>query len=55
MEPEQKTVAIEKMFDWMDVDKSGKVTVREFKTSLIRAWYCQMPPGILDLLPEEGE
>lgn len=38
MDAEQQAVAIPKLFDWMDIDKSGRVTLREFKSSLIRAW-----------------
>jgi len=34
MDPEQQSEAIPKLFDWMDIDKSGKVTLREFKSSL---------------------
>ncbi len=52
MDPEQQDEACSKLFDWMDVDKSGKVTLRELKVSIIKCWHCQCPPGILDVLVE---
>ena len=54
LDPEEASVAVTKLFDWMDVDKSGRVTLREFKTSLVRAWYHHIPPGILDRLETES-
>ena len=54
MDAENQAAAILRLFDWMDVDKSGKVTLREFKSSLLRAWQCHLPPGLLDQLENEA-
>ena len=48
LDPEQQNAACEKLFDWMDVDKSGSVAYCEFKSSLERAWFGLLPAGIFD-------
>jgi hypothetical protein len=42
-----KESAKEKLFDWIDADKSGKVSFREFKSAMIATWYEKIPSHIL--------
>jgi hypothetical protein len=35
------------LFDWIDADKSGKVSFREFKSAMIATWYEKIPAHIL--------
>lgn len=41
---EQKAILLEKMFDWLDTDNSGKVTFFEFKVALMRAYIKRSLP-----------
>lgn len=41
---EQKDVLLQKMFDWLDTDNSGKVTFFEFKVALMRAYVKRSLP-----------
>ena len=41
---EQKEILLEKMFDWLDTDNSGKVTFFEFKVALMRAYIKRSLP-----------
>jgi hypothetical protein len=42
-----KESAKERLFDWIDADKSGRVSFREFKSSMIATWYEKIPAHIL--------
>lgn len=44
---DQKVVLLEKMFDWLDTDNSGKVTFYEFKVALMRAYIKRTLPDEL--------
>jgi len=48
MNEAQKEKSITNMFEWMDKDKSGKVSRREFKSAIIAVWHGKCPPHILD-------
>ena len=41
---EQKELLLEKMFNWLDTDNSGKVTFFEFKVALMRAYIKRSLP-----------
>lgn len=41
---EQKVKLLQKMFDWLDTDNSGKVTFYEFKVALMRAYVKRSLP-----------
>lgn len=41
---EQKNLLLEKMFNWLDTDNSGKVTFFEFKVALMRAYIKRSLP-----------
>ena len=41
---EQKEILLEKMFNWLDTDNSGKVTFFEFKVALMRAYIKRSLP-----------
>ena len=41
---EQKDKLLQKMFDWLDTDNSGKVTFFEFKVALMRAYVKRSLP-----------
>ena len=41
---EQKEMLLEKMYDWLDTDNSGKVTFFEFKVALMRAYIKRSLP-----------
>lgn len=41
---EQKERLLQKMFDWLDTDNSGKVTFFEFKVALMRAYVKRSLP-----------
>ena len=45
--PEQESQLLEKMFDWLDCDNSGKVTLHEFKVCLMRAYVKRSLPDEL--------
>lgn len=45
--PEQEQQLLEKMFDWLDCDNSGKVTLHEFKVCLMRAYVKRSLPDEL--------
>jgi hypothetical protein len=55
MNDAQRDAAIEKLFDYIDADKSGKISLREFKTVMLAAWYEKIPSGILDIEEKEEE
>ena len=40
----QKNALLEKMFNWLDTDNSGKVTFYEFKVALMRAYIKRSLP-----------
>lgn len=44
LEYEQKEILLEKMFNWLDTDNSGKVTFYEFKVALMRAYINRSLP-----------
>ena len=44
---DQKDVLLQKMFDWLDTDNSGKVTFFEFKVALMRAYVKRSLPDDL--------
>ena len=46
-----KEQAKEKLFDWIDADKSGRVSFREFKAAMIATWYEKIPAHILSTEP----
>ena len=41
---DQKEILLEKMFNWLDTDNSGKVTFYEFKVALMRAYIKRSLP-----------
>ena len=41
---DQKEILLEKMFNWLDTDNSGKVTFFEFKVALMRAYVKRSLP-----------
>ena len=41
---DQKELLLEKMYDWLDTDNSGKVTFFEFKVALMRAYIKRSLP-----------
>lgn len=45
--PQQEDLLLEKMFDWLDCDNSGKVTLHEFKVCLMRAFIKRSLPDDL--------
>ena len=55
MEEGDQAAACVRIFDWMDTDKLGKVTFREFKSTIIRAFHKKLPDGLLVPLQEEEE
>jgi hypothetical protein len=55
LDAEAQSVACEKLFDWMDIDKSGSVAYCEFKSSLERAWYGLLPADIFSQPEENAE
>ena len=44
LEDDQKEMLLEKMFNWLDTDNSGKVTFYEFKVALMRAYINRSLP-----------
>jgi len=44
LDERQKVVLLEKMFNWLDTDNSGKVTFYEFKVALMRAYIRRSLP-----------
>lgn len=40
----QKEILLDKMFDWLDNDNSGKVTFFEFKVALMRSYIKRSLP-----------
>lgn len=38
MSAEREEEVLQRMFDWLDVDNSGKVTYHEFKVCMMRAF-----------------
>ena len=41
---EQKEILLDKIFNWLDTDNSGKVTFFEFKVALMRAYIKRSLP-----------
>ena len=48
MELNEQADAVERLFDWIDTEKLGKLTFREFKSVIIRSYNKKLPPGILE-------
>jgi hypothetical protein len=55
MELNEQAEAVERLFTWIDTEKLGKLTFREFKSVIIRAYNKKLPDGILEPLPVEEE
>jgi len=39
----------------MDIEKLGKISFREFKSTIIRVYNKKLPLGILEPIPQEEE
>ena len=55
MELNEQAEAVERLFEWIDSEKLGKLTFREFKSVIIRAYNKKLPAGILEPIPVEEE
>lgn len=44
LDEKQKNTLLEKMFNWLDTDNSGKVTFYEFKVALMRSYIKRSLP-----------
>jgi Ca2+-binding EF-hand superfamily protein len=51
----EQAEAVERLFEYMDSEKIGKITLREFKSTIIRAYNKKLPLGILEPVPVEEE
>ena len=55
MELSDQADGVERLFEWIDTEKLGKLSFREFKSIIIRAYNKKLPIGILEPVPVEEE
>jgi len=55
LESIEQDEAMERLFTWLDTEKLCKITFREFKSTVIRAYNKKLPEGILMPVPVEEE
>ena len=48
MELSDQADGVERLFEWIDTEKLGKLSFREFKSIIIRAYNKKLPIGILE-------
>jgi len=55
LELAEQSSAIDRLFEWMDTEKVSKISFREFKATIIRAYNKKLPLGILEPISVEEE
>jgi hypothetical protein len=55
MHPKLVGKVLEDFFAWMDINKSNNISMREFKSAMLAAWFNKMPQRILETRVEKSE